>query len=603
MANTSLLENINATFKSNSWESHCINLLSAAGSSFDWRDGLVNIHGQLVPGLTTDTWGIDVETCFRYCSASDIPYALNFNFQEFAASMTNYFLPWLALTAQLPFETGSPWSNVMSFCMALGSPALITYSLTVTIFNRYWIKERFSSLQHAAAENERIREGLRAPQNAAAENGRLGAALGERIKAALYLLQEAQQVPLRASQVDGWLSSLIVLSTNAPFWRRLKKHLRSTRRVFTASLVAQMMFAGIAYLFTVISSFTASLGDPATALQIASGSLWIWLIPVILGWITVGTQNSDHSIEDALSSALEGAVLATSPSNQVPAGNQRVTLDEQEKIYVLNEKGSGLQPRREENSQSNQNNGIHSFEGVGTGHIGRLTWWGANIGGDEQLKGGQNVQGDQPQLEQTGKQNHNGLSSRTYQHMVAASATALFVQWGTTGASVFIAYLTPTVGLGCRSTGYIVYGILGTAVWLFLLISMLLSHAAMLKYQDLHVSGRPSIDLQEHIRGPGHTALCAAAVITRYIGKAIAIVNTIWLILSSLLEYVGAYSNCYCKSDYLGLRKKGWVVLFKSAEDLALAAKPIWGGGLAMALGVCIISYAVFAHTSYKEED
>jgi hypothetical protein len=35
---------------------------------------------------------------------------------------------------------------MMSFCLAVGSPAMITYSLTLTILNRYWVRERFHKL-------------------------------------------------------------------------------------------------------------------------------------------------------------------------------------------------------------------------------------------------------------------------------------------------------------------------------------------------------------------------------------------------------------------------------------------------------------------------
>ena len=42
--------------------------------------------------------------------------------------------------------------------------------------------------------------------------------------------------------------------------------------------MAQTLFAAIAYVLIVIASFDNELGDPTTALQIASGSLWIWLV-------------------------------------------------------------------------------------------------------------------------------------------------------------------------------------------------------------------------------------------------------------------------------------------------------------------------------------
>ena len=177
--------------------------------------------------------------------------------------MTNYFLPWLSLTAQLPFETGSQRGNVMSFCLAVGSPALVTYSLAITILNRSWVRRKFNDLSVKAQTMSVI--------------WKFKDYKG-RIQSARFLLQETQQVPLRASQEQGWLSSLIVIPDNSAWWEDLEKRLKSTRRGVTPSLVAQLLFAGIAYLFTIISSFATELGDPATALQIASGSLWIWLV-------------------------------------------------------------------------------------------------------------------------------------------------------------------------------------------------------------------------------------------------------------------------------------------------------------------------------------
>lgn len=150
----------------------------------------------------------------------------------------------------------------MSFCMAVGSPTLVTYSLAITILTRYSVQKRFGKLRRDAQADAR-------PVNGEYEN---------RIRTLQLLLQEAQQVPLRASQRHAWLSSLIVIPQNGDWWDRLEKRLKSTRRGVTASLVAQMLVAAIAYLFTVITSFTSELGDPTTALQIASGSLWIWLV-------------------------------------------------------------------------------------------------------------------------------------------------------------------------------------------------------------------------------------------------------------------------------------------------------------------------------------
>lgn len=190
----------------------------------------------------------------------------SFNFASFAGSITNYLLPWLTLTAQLPYETGGPLSGFMSFCLAVGSPALVTYSLVITISNRRWVRKLFGSIRKdkcTETVQRRYPECVRS------------------IRAMQTVLQEGQQVPLRVSQEGGWLSSLIVLPSNRDWWRRLRSSVLNTKRGVTASLIGQMLFAGIAYLFTIITSFHTDFGDPPTALQIAAGSLWIWLVSLI----------------------------------------------------------------------------------------------------------------------------------------------------------------------------------------------------------------------------------------------------------------------------------------------------------------------------------
>ena len=149
----------------------------------------------------------------------------------------------------------------MSLLLALGSPALITYSLSLTILNRFWIRQRFETLRSESCDVD-----ARHPQ------------FGERIRSAQYLLQEAQQVPMRASQEGGWLSSLIVLNNNHRWWSSVKKDLHNTRRGVTFSLVAQVGVAVIAWFFTIIAAFVGSLGDIGMALQTSAGSLWLWMV-------------------------------------------------------------------------------------------------------------------------------------------------------------------------------------------------------------------------------------------------------------------------------------------------------------------------------------
>jgi hypothetical protein len=140
---------------------------------------------------------------------------------------------------------------------------LITYSLVLTILNRYWIRNQFQQLSERARDRA-VKTKYRAFE--------------ERVAAAQYLLQEAQQVPLRASQSNGWLSSLIVVPGNEEWWQNLKNRLFHGRRGVTASLVFQMLAAIVAWIFTVSAAFKTSLGDESQGLDISSGSTWIWLV-------------------------------------------------------------------------------------------------------------------------------------------------------------------------------------------------------------------------------------------------------------------------------------------------------------------------------------
>lgn len=55
---------------------------------------------------------------------------------------------------------------------------------------------------------------------------------------------------------------------------------------------------------------------------------------------------------------------------------------------------------------------------------------------------------------------------------------AVVLGWGTIGVGLLIAYKSPTVGLGCDSGGYLVYGACATSSWIVLvaLLSAYLSH-------------------------------------------------------------------------------------------------------------------------------
>ena len=379
-------------------------------------------------------------------------------------------------------------------------------------------------------------------------------------------------------------------------------------------------------------------------------------IPIIAGWITVGTQYSHHSIQDALEDY--PAIHAYEPPIQ---GSHMYSGYSQQHGLIVRP-GLTLQPHALQ-----QQTAVGAFNIPSLRNLEIPSWLGAAVGGDEQRKGPiynyariftwwqlassidaallrtmdnvsnnracppdaaapypnwdyhatvqDNLVGDSGGTAKycglnttrvIAYPNWGAVPSEVYRRIVAASTIALFLQWGTTGASILIAYRTPTVGLGCRSASYLLYGVIGTVAWICLLTSMLISHEIMLLYQAEHLQ-TPAIDFRraadQYERTWMHSSLCAVAVSLRYFGKLLAFLNTLWLVASSLMEFTGGFDNCWCKSNYVGMGDKGWVVLFKGATDLAAAARLPWGGGLALTLFVCSISYIFFFFGSVKTDD
>ena len=62
----------------------------------------------------------------------------------------------------------------------------------------------------------------------------------------------------------------------------------------------------------------------------------------------------------------------------------------------------------------------------------------------------------------------------------------------------------------------------------------------------------------------------------------IAILNTLWILATSILQFTGSYNRCYCNSSVLGLGKSAYNVIFLTPGDAA-SMKHAWIGGIALA--------------------
>lgn len=235
-------------------------------------------------GNISQAFGISYRACKDICRTPVHKKGNDWN--AIAQGVTSWLLPWLALTAQLPFETKDKQTNFMALLLAVGSPSLGVFSLTLTILNCRWINQIF---RHVGDRNKSLRP--------------LCSLQTKAIKAARVFLIESQNIPIQI--VNGSrreLAQLVVCPENWIWWCSLRKEIQKTKREWTYSLYAQVGWVCASQLVAIVYFFTSASYNTGIVVGLAINSLWIWMIPMILGWVYVGTQTSAGSIKAGLAS-------------------------------------------------------------------------------------------------------------------------------------------------------------------------------------------------------------------------------------------------------------------------------------------------------------
>jgi hypothetical protein len=227
-----------------------------------------------------DAWGVTYEACRTFCVGN----ASFINWNSFSTQLSSWLLPWLALTAQLPFETKSTFSNFQVLFLAIGCPLLIIYSLSLTMLNARSINDEFREVKE---EVESLKQDKQT----------------EAVKAARVLLIESQNVPIQVVNGPGReLAQLVVDPKNWTWWPAAKDEILKTKRGWTYSLIAQLGLVVVSQLLSIVDYFTSKADEDTISVGLGINSVWVWMIPVTLGWVLVGTQTSAGSIKAALKS-------------------------------------------------------------------------------------------------------------------------------------------------------------------------------------------------------------------------------------------------------------------------------------------------------------
>ena len=175
-------------------------------------------------------------------------------------------------------------------------------------------------------------------------------------------------------------------------------------------------------------------------------------------------------------------------------------------------------------------------------------------------------------------------------HVLYSLVLALTLQWTVSSASIILTYLTPTVGLSCRSGGFLIYTVNSTIVLFSLMFGSFLS--------DLSFSADSAGRL------PKAYAFGCAAVVLRSLGKAIAVLNAAWICIHCIFEFTLFYENCWCNSNFAVLGQKGYWIWLPEAQLRELwNIKEIWSGSTALATivpGLYVLFFLV-THSHYYQ--
>ena len=173
-------------------------------------------------------------------------------------------------------------------------------------------------------------------------------------------------------------------------------------------------------------------------------------------------------------------------------------------------------------------------------------------------------------------QNPSLWATGIWKRVAISAALALGLQWGTTGAAVIIHYVAPPAGLGCRAFSFLLYGVAGTTSFLLFLASSILAHMS-----------RPHRG-QDHVRPWVRTCQNAGAVICRRLGKGIAIISAVGVLLVCFFQISGGFNNCFCTSTTFD-KGRGSVVFLTINYVIGTSTLRIWIGGLAMAFSTALL--------------
>ena len=547
------------------------------------------------------------------------------SWHAFSQSFGAWFLPWIALGFQIPFGAECMWyfdamlpsakpmrcsldplEDVLNFFMTIGSPALAAYSLQITHLNAGWIGKAFVDLEY--------------PNSGSIPT----------------VISAFQHVPIHISPAGGLLPSLIVLPQNDAYWELLLKGVKKTRR-WSIPLIAGFVWAVLATLLTIVDSFSY---PPAPNAGYSIVATWTYLLPLIMGWLHVGSQPEPNHLRECLESANEIAWVATDQKD-MPVRTKDVAGCQTQAIEFM-ERANVDRARMDELKTAPGFNYARTFIwSLHAQHIlllarnaaDKAKWripvdnYGPARQGAQWVKSDsrcvkpENRLGSEEQVIRyctetftpfervfgaprpaipPSQESHDGHTPsvplallpfynigpevRTqsrwapgiWGRVALAVLFALGLQWGTVGAAVIIHYLRPHTGLGCRTLSFLLYGSTATLSMFLCLTASILAHISRPQHSPVHRASLSQMYLD------------SVAVVCGCLGKALACASGVGIMIICSFQSSGVYDNCYCASTTFD--KGVHDVMFLTINyPVGAGTVRTWIGGLVLAFSSTVM--------------
>ncbi|KAG8867435.1 hypothetical protein FRC20_005753 [Serendipita sp. 405] len=132
-----------------------------------------------------------------------------------------------------------------------------------------------------------------------------------------------------------------------------------------------------------------------------------------------------------------------------------------------------------------------------------------------------------------------------YSRMAWATVCAITLSVMTVGSAFGLDFSTPSVGLGCRSGGVLIYWMVSYIILIVMVLAALISdqwsaHEAKVRQYQTQVTS---------LHRATSRVLGILAVSLRLFGKLLACANSVWIILHCLFEFTSFYDRCYCLTN------------------------------------------------------